>query len=362
MGKKLLMKGNEAAGEAAITAGCRHFFGYPITPQSELPAYLSRKFPKIGGVFLQSESEIAAINMVYGAAAAGVRVLTSSSSPGISLKQEGISYLAGAELPCVIINVVRGGPGLGTIQPSQADYFQATKGGGHGDFRNIVLAPSTVQEIVDMVRLAFDLADKYRNPALVMLDGVLGQMMEAVEFGEYQPATPEKPWAANGCKGREPNLVTSIHIQSEDLEKHNLHLQKKYAQIVENEQRAELYHTEGAEILVVAYGSAARIAKTAVREAREKGIPVGMLRPISLYPFPEKYFHQVKGIKAIVVVEMSAGQMIEDVRLSVRDRVPVELISRMGGMMPSIHEILTGIEKLWNNTREKEGLKSESCL
>lgn len=374
---KVLMKGNEAIGEAAISAGCKHFFGYPITPQSELPAYLARKLPQIGGVFLQAESEISAINMVYGAAAAGARVLTGSSSPGISLKQEGISYIAGAELPAVIINVMRGGPGLGGVQPSQSDYFQATKGGGHGDYHLIVLAPASVQETVDLVRLAFDLADKYRNPSMILSDGLLGQMMEPVDFGDYHPTIPAKPWALSGSGHRkrvvvasEPidyhrtelitrsemddhNIVTSIYIQPEVLEKHNRNLQAKYAAIRMREQRAERWMTEDAEILVVAYGSVSRIVKSSIKRARKKGIPVGLIRPITLWPFPENEFVDLGKAKAIMVMELSAGQMVEDVRLTVNGRLPVHFYGRMGGMVPSIEELLREIEKTYEATRQE---------
>ncbi|MFH1454557.1 MAG: 3-methyl-2-oxobutanoate dehydrogenase subunit VorB [Armatimonadota bacterium] len=349
MGKKVLMKGNEAIGEAAITAGCKYFFGYPITPQSELPAYLSKKLPQIGGVFLQAESEVAAINMVYGASSTGVRVMTSSSSPGISLKQEGISYLCGAELPCMIVNVQRGGPGLGTIQPSQADYFQATKGGGHGDYRLIVLSPSTVQEIVELVRLAFDLADEYRNPAFILTDGMLGQLMEPVEFTEYTPKKFDKSWATTGCKGREPNIISSIHLEPQELEKHNEKLQAKYAKIKEKEQRAEEFMTDDAEILIVAYGTLARIAKSAVKAARAKGIKAGLLRPITLWPFPDKHFENLKKWKKVLVTEMSAGQMVEDVKLVINGRLPVSFYGRMGGMVPTVEEILDNVEKLIND-------------
>jgi 2-oxoglutarate ferredoxin oxidoreductase subunit alpha len=367
---KVLMKGNEAIGEAAISAGCKYFFGYPITPQSELPAYLARKLPGIGGVFLQAESELSAINMVYGAAAAGARVMTGSSSPGISLKQEGISYLAGAELPAVIVNVMRGGPGLGTVQPSQSDYFQATKGGGHGDYHLIVLAPASVQETVDLVRLAFDLADRYRNPAMILTDGILGQMMEPVDLGDYRPSFHEKRWAVSRLNRRGParlaseiidyertellpgsgeddhNIVTSIYIQPDILEKHNRNLQAKYAAIRRKEQRAERWMAEGAEILVVAYGSVSRIAKSSIRKAREKGIPVGLLRPVSLWPFPEKEFEDLGKARAILVVELSSGQMLEDVRLNVNGRLPVHFHGRLGGMVPSIEEIEKKIEEV----------------
>lgn len=347
MGEKVLMKGNEAIGEAAISAGCRHFFGYPITPQSELPAYLAKKMPLVGGVFLQAESEISAINMVYGAACAGVRVMTSSSSPGISLKQEGISYLAGAELPVLVCNVQRAGPGLGTIQPSQSDYFQAVKGGGHGDYRLITLSPSSVQEVIDLIRLGFDLADKYKTPAMFLADGMLGQLMEPVDFGDYTPSIPEKPWALTGCEGREKNTLTSIWINPEEMERHNIHLQEKYASIKANEQRWEEFRfDDDSEYLVVAHGSMARICKSAVLKAREEGIKASLVRPITLWPFPEKAFGNLKGIKKILVVEMSMGQMVEDVRLCVNGRVPVEFYGRAGGMFPNVAQTLGHIRKL----------------
>ncbi|MGV8119315.1 MAG: 3-methyl-2-oxobutanoate dehydrogenase subunit VorB [Candidatus Xenobiia bacterium LiM19] len=347
MGKKVLMKGNEAIGEAAISAGCRHFFGYPITPQSELPAYLAKRMPEVGGVFLQGESEVAAINMVYGAAASGVRVMTSSSSPGVSLKQEGISYMAGAELPALICNVMRAGPGLGTIQPSQSDYFQATKGGGHGDYHVIVLAPSSVQEIVDLVRLCFDLSDKYLTPAMLLTDGMLGQLMEPVDFGDYKPKMVEKPWAVNGCKGRKNNFITSIYIQPDRMEQHNLKLQKKYAEITEHEQRWEEWElNDETEILVAAHGTMARIAKSAIREAQQNGIKAGLIRPVSLWPFPVKAFESLRNIKTILTVEMSAGQMVEDVKLVVNGRLPVHFFGRMGGMVPTVEQILEQIKKL----------------
>ena len=287
MSKKFLMKGNEAIGEAAIRAGCRYYFGYPITPQSELPEYMAKKLPPVGGVFLQAESEIAAINMVYGAASAGARAMTSSSSPGFSLKQEGISYIAAAELPCLLVNVQRGGPGLGTIQPGQADYFQATKGGGHGDYRLLVLAPNSVQELFDLTVEGFDLADKYRIPVLVLADGALGQMMEAI-FMEVEPSLPvEKPWAITGRKGRaETNLVNTLSFDKDTAEQTNRDLQKKYALIRQNEARYEEFFTENADLVLVAYGISARIAKSAMEMARDKGLKVGLLRPISLWPFP----------------------------------------------------------------------------
>ena len=354
MANKILMKGNEAIGEAAITAGCRHFFGYPITPQSELPAYLAKRMPKVGGVFLQAESEVSAINMVYGAAAAGARVMTSSSSPGVSLKQEGISYLASSELPAVICNVMRAGPGLGTIQPSQADYFQTVKGGGHGDYRNITLAPHSVQEIVDHVRLAFDLADKYNNPAMIALDGYLGQMMEPIDLGEYKPNPPEKPWAATGCEGREMNAITSIHIDPRDMEKHNERLQKKYKLIEENEQRHEDWMLDDADIMIVAYGLCARIVKSAVRVSRSEGIKVGLFRPITLWPFPKKALSEaIDKVKEILVVELSAGQMIEDVQIINNGRKPIAFHGRMGGMTPTVEDICEEIETIHNRLVQK---------
>ena len=347
LGEKVLMKGNEAIGEAAIRAGCQLYFAYPITPQSELPQYLARRMPEEGRVFLQAESEIAAINMVYGAAGTGARVMTSSSSPGISLKQEGISYIAGAELPCVIVNIVRGGPGLGGIQPAQSDYFQATKGGGHGDYRLIVLAPASVQEMVDLTILAFDLADKYRNPVMILGDGVLGQMMEPVEFKAVEPANIPKPWATTGRKGREKNIVNSLYLDPSRLEEHNRHLQEKYKQIAENEVRYDSYRSEDAEVLVVAYGITARIARTAVEMARADGLAAGLLRPITLFPFPADAIAQAaEGAEALLTVELSAGQMVEDVRLAVNGKKPVYFYGRTGGMMPTPEEVYREILKV----------------
>lgn len=354
MAKKILMKGNEAIGEAAITAGCRHFFGYPITPQSELPAYLAKRMPKVGGVFLQAESEVSAINMVYGAAAAGARVMTSSSSPGVSLKQEGISYLASSELPAVICNVMRAGPGLGTIQPSQADYFQSVKGGGHGDYRNITLAPHSVQEIVDLVRLAFDLADKYNNPALIALDGYLGQMMEPIDLGDYKPQIPEKPWAATGCEGRKANAITSIHIDPRDMEAHNIKLQAKYKIIEDNEQRHEEWMLDDADIMIVAYGLCARIIKSAIRVVRSEGIKVGLFRPITLWPYPKAALSEkIDKVKEILVVELSAGQMIEDVQIVNNGRIPICFHGRMGGMTPTVEDIIEEIRKIHDRLAQK---------
>ena len=344
---KTLLKGNEAIGEAAVRAGCRAFFGYPITPQTELPEYLAHRMPGVGGVFLQAESEVAAINMVYGAAGAGARVMTSSSGPGISLKAEGISYLAGAELPCVIVNIMRGGPGLGGIQPSQADYFQATRGGGHGDYRLIVLAPASVQEMADLTAEAFQLADRYRNPVMLLGDGILGQMMEAVEFkpGRAQN-TKDKDWATTGCRGSSRKIINSLYLDPEQLEKHNLKLQQKYRQIAVTESRAETYRTEDAEIIVAAFGTAARVARTAVENARSRGLRAGLIRPITLWPFPEQIIRESLGsCKAVLTVEMNAGQMLDDVRLAVNGTRPVHFYGRMGGMVPGAAEILKAIEK-----------------
>ena len=347
MAEKVLMKGNEAIAEAAIKAGCMHYFGYPITPQTEIAAYMAKKMPKIGGTFLQAESEIAAINMVYGVSAAGYRVMTSSSSPGISLKSEGISYLAGADLPAVIINVQRGGPGLGGIQPSQSDYFQATKGGGHGDFHLLVFAPGGVQEMASLTVKAFELADKYRMPAMILADGTMGQMMEPVEFDFEVTPAPEKPWATNGTKmQRKHNIANSLSLVPEELEKFNFERFERYAQIEKDEVMHEEYLTDDAEILVTAYGIASRVAKNAVDEARKKGIKVGLIRPITLWPFPKNAYAKMVGkVKHIVCVELSMGQMIEDVQLAVSCKVPVTLCNRAGGMIPSVEQILGEIEK-----------------
>lgn len=343
------MKGNEAIAEAAIRAGCRYFFGYPITPQSELPAYLARKFPEVGGTFLQAESEVAASNMIYGAAGAGARVLTSSSSPGISLKAEGISYIAGAELPAVIINIMRGGPGLGSIQPAQSDYFQATKGMAHGDFRLTVLAPSSVQEAVDLTMLAFDIADKYRNPVLLVGDGIIGQMMEPVEFPEpVDPdKLPKKEWATDGAKGREPNVINSLALEPEDLEDHNMKLKAKYDKMKEEEVRYEELYTDDADTIIVAYGTTARIASSAIEMARKKGHKVGMIRPITLFPFPTDIINETaERVDNFLAVEMSTGQMVEDVRLAVNGKKPVHFYGRTGGVVPSPEEIVEEIEKI----------------
>lgn len=345
---KVLMKGNEALAEAALQAGCRHYFGYPITPQTEIAAYLAKRMPKIGGVFLQSESEIAAINMVYGVAATGKRVMTSSSSPGISLKEEGISYLAGADLPAFIVNVQRGGPGLGGIQPSQSDYFQSTRGGGHGDYHLIVLAPSSVQEMADLTFLGFDLADTYRMPAMVLADGTMGQMMEPVSLDAHTPKVVEKPWALTGTNmARKHNVVNSLYLNPEELERVNFERFARYAEIAEKEVRYESFLMEDAEICVAAFGIAARVSKNAVLAARAEGIKVGLLRPITLWPFPKAAFAKAaETAKHFLCVELSMGQMIEDVELAIRCKRPVTLCNRTGGMIPSPEQVLDQIRNI----------------
>lgn len=349
MAEKVLMKGNEALAEAAIQAGCRHFFGYPITPQTELAAYMAKRMPKLGGTYLQAESELAAVNMVLGAAAAGVRAMTSSSSPGISLKGEGISYMAGSDLPAVIINVQRGGPGLGGIQPSQADYWQATKALGHGDFQVLVFAPSTVQEMVDLVALAFDKADEYRMPAMILADGMLGQMMEPVVLPEKRDAAQiEKPWAACGHENKRPhNIVNSLYLTPNALESLVEERYQRYEKIKANEQLAEEYCTEDADVIVVAYGASSRVARSAVNKAREKGVKVGLVRPISLWPFPVDALKRAAAqAKCLLTVEMSMGQMVDDVRLATECKVPVHFFGRTGGVIPTPNEVLAQIEKL----------------
>jgi 2-oxoglutarate ferredoxin oxidoreductase subunit alpha len=350
MAEKVLMKGNEALAEAAIRAGCRHFFGYPITPQTEVAAYMAKRLPKIGGVYLQAESEVAAINMVYGAAAAGVRVMTSSSSPGISLKAEGISYLIGADLPALIINVQRGGPGLGGIQPSQADYWMATRATGHGDGHVIVFAPSTVQEMADLVALAFDLGDQYRAPVMVLADGLLGQMMEPVELPESLATEdlPAKPWAIDGHKNkREHNTVNSLFLVAQELEDSITSRWVRYEQIKANEQRAETYRTEDAEYLIVAYGAASRIARSAVNKAREQGIKAGLIRPITLWPFPVDALEaSIENTAAYLVTEFSMGQMVEDVRLTVNGRRPVNFFAHTGGVVPTPDEVVEALRRI----------------
>jgi 2-oxoglutarate/2-oxoacid ferredoxin oxidoreductase subunit alpha len=355
MGELRLMKGNEAFAEAAIRAGVDAYFGYPITPQSEVIEYLmaEKPFERTGMVVLQAESEVAAINMVYGAAATGKKAMTSSSSPGISLKMEGISYMAGAELPGVIMNAVRGGPGLGTIQPSQADYFQATKGGGHGDYRLIVLAPSSVQEMSDFVTLAFDLAFKYRNPVMLLSDGAIGQMMEKVYLADPVPRRTDEevirqcPWATTGKPAtRERNIITSLNLDSAVQERHNVDIQAKYRKVEETEVRFEKFQCDDAEYIYVAYGSSARIAQKSVQLARAKGIKAGLLRPITLFPFPKNEIAELaKQVKGMLAVEMSAGQLVEDVMLAVAGKVPVKHYGRMGGMIPSPEEVVTALEK-----------------
>jgi len=350
MADKVLMKGNEAIAEAAIIAGCRHYFGYPITPQTEIAAYMAKKMPKIGGTFLQAESEVAAINMVYGVASTGHRVMTSSSSPGISLKAEGLSYLAGSDLPSLVVNVQRGGPGLGGIQPSQADYFQATKGGGHGDYRMICLAPASVQEMAELTVKGFELADKYRMTSMILADGTMGQMMEPVELDFDVKPAPEKPWATNGTKlERTHNITNSLSLVPEELEELNFKRYERYAEIEENEDIYEEYMMEDAEICVVAFGIASRVSKNAVNEARAQGIKVGLIRPITLWPFPKKPIRAAADkVKAFISVELSMGQMIEDVKLAAECKVPVSLCNRAGGMIPSPEQVLEAIKKAAN--------------
>ena len=347
MAEKVLMKGNEAIAEAAIRAGCRHYFGYPITPQTEIAAYMAKRMPKIGGTFLQAESEIAAINMVYGVAGAGFRVMTSSSSPGVSLKQEGISYIAGSDLPALIVNVQRGGPGLGGIQPSQSDYFQATKGGGHGDYHLIVLAPASVQEMADLTVKAFDLSDKYRIPAMLLADGTMGQMMEPVSLEGITEHKVEKPWAVTGTQmKRKHNIINSLYLKPEELEKINFARYERYAEVEKNEPMWEEYMMEDAEYCVVAYGIAARVTKNAVTAARANGVKVGLIRPITLWPFPtEALAAAAKKVKAFVSVELSMGQMIEDIRLATGCSRPVTLCNRAGGMIPDPEQVLEAIAK-----------------
>ena len=345
----LLMKGNEALAEAAFRAGLQAYFGYPITPQSEVIEYLMAEQPKHDCVVLQAESEVAAINMVFGASGAGARVMTSSSGPGISLMQEGISYMAASQLPCLIVNVQRGGPGLGTIQPSQGDYFQATKGGGHGDYRLIVLAPASVQEMADFVFDGFRLAEKYRNPAMILTDGALGQMMEKLEMPPKGSLPyPETPWATTGKrKDRERNVVTSLFMQPEKMEEVNMHLQEKYRLIEETEVRYEEFDVDDAEVLLVAFGLVARICEKAMQLARVKGLRVGLLRPITLFPYPSKRLAELSSkVGSVLTVEMNAGQMLEDVRLAVEGRCPVHFKGRMGGMIPSPEEVLEAIEAI----------------
>jgi 2-oxoglutarate/2-oxoacid ferredoxin oxidoreductase subunit alpha len=352
---KVLMKGNEAIAEAAIMAGCKYFFGYPITPQNEIPAYMARKLPTIGGCFLQAESEVAAINMVYGAAGAGARVMTSSSSPGISLKMEGISYIAGAELPCVIVNIVRGGPGLGGIQPAQSDYFQAAKGGGHGDYHMVVLTPASIQEMVDLTMDAFDIADRYRNPVMILGDGILGQMMEPVEFKERKENVVPKEWATTGYDGsRQRNVINSLYIDPYDLEASIDRIYKKYDAIKANETRYEIYNCENADIITAAYGVTSRIVKSVIEAAKKKNINVGLIRPITIWPFPYEIFKEwadKSHVKAFLSVEMSKGQMIEDVKMGVEYKKPVHFFGRTGGVIPTQEEILDEIVKIMEEVK-----------
>ena len=349
--KRQMMKGNEAIAEAAVQAGCKYFFGYPITPQNEIPEYMSARLPEVGGAFVQAESEVSAINMVYGAAGTGARCMTSSSSPGISLKQEGISYIAGAELPCVIVNMVRGGPGLGSIQPAQSDYYQATRGGGHGDYRMPVYAPASVQEAVELVQLAFDVADQYRTPAMVLGDGIIGQMMEPVTMPEYKGRElPPKNWAATGWKegdARPRAIINSLYIQADECENHNKRLQAKYDAIAEKETLVETLMMDDAEYAVTAYGTTARIARSAMRKLREQGVRVGLIRPITLWPFPNAPIKKAAAhAKAFLTVEMSMGQMVDDVRLAVNGAKPVTFFGRTGGIVPTVREIMAQVEQL----------------
>jgi 2-oxoglutarate ferredoxin oxidoreductase subunit alpha len=347
---KELLEGNAAIAEAAIRAGVEAFYGYPITPQTEVLEHFSERLPEEGRVFLQAESEVASINMVYGAACAGVRVMTSSSSPGISLMQEGISYIACSEVPAVVVNIMRGGPGLGNVQPAQGDYFQAVKSAGHGDFHMIVLAPANVQEAIDYVVLAFDLADKYRTIAMVVADGAIGQMMEPAELPPMRPVRKpaDRPaWALTGAQGRKPNTITSLYLGAENLEAVNLRLQAKLKEITANEVRWKEYDTDDADLLLVAFGTVGRVCQSVVREARDQGIKVGLLRPVTLWPFPSVRLAELaQQVRGMLVVEMSAGQMLEDVRLAVEGRCPIEFYGRMGGPIPLPDEILPELTKL----------------
>lgn len=346
---KVLMKGNEAIAEAAIRSGCRHYFGYPITPQTEVAEYMAKKMPKIGGLCLQAESEVAAVNMVLGASASGVRTMTSSSSPGISLKSEGISYLVGSDLPCLILNIQRAGPGLGGIQPAQSDYCQATKANGHGDAHVLVFAPSSIQEMASLTGKAFDLGDKYRMPAMILADGALGQMMEPVDFSDIgSSAAPEKEWAACGHKNaRERNIINSLYIQPEELEELIIKRFEKYSIIEENEVMYEEYMTSDADIVLVSYGIAARICKSAVSAARAKGIKAGLLRPITLWPYPKKILSKIADTaEKFLVVELNMGQMVDDVKVATECKKPVSFFGRTGGVMPVPEDVLAEIERL----------------
>ena len=348
MGEKVLMKGNEAIGEAAIRAGCIHFFGYPITPQSEVPEYLAKRLPEVGGQYVQAESEVAASNMIYGAAGVGIRVLTTSSSPGISLMAEGMSYIAGAELPVVVVNIMRGGPGLGGILPAQGDYLQATKGMAHGDFDLIVLAPSSVQEAVDLVMLAFELAEKYRNPVMVVGDGMIGQMMEPVEFPDVEVGPPldAGDWGLDGCGGRDPRVVNSLFLDAQDLHDHNVKLKEKFRRITAEEQRYELYNCEeGYDLLISSFGMMARICKTAIDELKEEGINVGLFRPVTIKPFPYEALREAAvQAERLLCVEMNMGQMLQDIQLALEGRKEIDFYGKAGGVVPSIEEVVEQVK------------------
>ncbi len=346
---KVLMKGNEAIAAAAIKGGCRYFFGYPITPQNEIPEYMARELQKVGGCFLQAESELAAINMVYGASGAGARVMTSSSSPGVALKQEGISFLAATELPCVVVNISRGGPGLGGIQPSQGDYYQNTRGGGNGDYRALVYAPATLQEAVDITMEAFEVADYYRNPVIISGDGMIGQMMEPIEFKEISKRDlSPKDWATYGTKGkRKPNIINSLYLDPEELERHNWKLKAKYDRMEQNEARYEMYNMDQAQIAIVAYGTTSRVARSVIATLNKEGIRVGLLRPITLWPFPQKAFDEIPNtVKALLSVEMSTGQMIDDIKIAATGRWPIHFYGRSGGMVPTPDAIIEKIKEI----------------
>jgi len=357
--KKQLMRGTDAIAEAAIRAGCRFFFGYPITPQNELPEYMARRMEEVGGVFLQSESELSAINMVLGVSVTGKRAMTSSSSPGISLKQEGISFLAACELPAVVVNIMRGGPGLGNIAPSQGDYFQATRGGGHGDYRTIVLAAATVQELADLTFEAFDLADIYRNPVIILADGMMGQMMEPVVFNQKsRHKLPEKNYILTGAKGRKSRFIRSLILDTDLMEEHNWRLYRKYQRIEKNEVRYDTFNLKGAEMAIIAYGTAARIAKGAVKRCQEKNMRVGLIRPITLWPFPMKFIgEQVEQIRHFLVFEMNMGQMIEDVRLAVSGRAEVSLYGRPGGVIPTPAELFRAVSRVYSKLMKKNNVQ-----
>ncbi len=346
MSKKILMKGNEAIGEAAILAGCTHYFGYPITPQNEIPAYMSKRLPQVGGTFLQAESEIAAISMVMGASASGARVMTSSSSPGIALKQEGISYLSGARLPAVVVNMMRGGPGLGNIAGAQGDYFQATRGGGNGDYRTFVFGPGNVQELADYTIKAFELADKYRMVSMILGDGFLGQMAEGFELPEKVKTLPEKPWALKGARGRDAMTIASLRLKPDEyLEQHNLELEKTYKEIAEKETIFDTYMIDDAEVLIVAYGTSSRVCRKAIRMLRDSGVKAGMFRPITLWPFPYRELTDAaRGMKKVLTVEMSLGQMVEDVYMSAGRFTDVDFYGRAGGMLPRVETIIEKVK------------------